>query len=220
MWRSGAPAGAVAEAAVAVARAVMGPVLGRGGPDSQSPPGNGEGQSICSALVGSGEVGTLHGRRPLRSRHRIGKPTVLHAGESTACPTERKPGPGGGREAGAEWAGGGGCVGARAGQGGCMGRRAGRAGRAGQDGAAGGGGAGGGGGRGRGGGGAGGAGRGGRGGGAGPGGGNRRRFCGGRDHTAVGGWGPRREQKFIRGRGRGGRVRRPGRAGWWLGRRA
>src|SRR5699024_11368061 len=43
------------------------------------PAGNGEGQSICSALVGSGGSVALYGRRPLRSRHRIGEPTVLHA---------------------------------------------------------------------------------------------------------------------------------------------
>src|SRR5699024_1301660 len=107
--------------------------------------------------------------------------------------TGAKPGRGGGGGGGAGGAGGGGCVGARAGQGGCMGRRAGRAGRAGQDGPAGW---------------------------AGPGGGRRRTSCRRRDLNAVEELRPRREQEVRSVPGRAGRVRRPGRAGWWLGRRA
>src|SRR5699024_5833957 len=97
MWRSGATAGAVA-------RALMGPVLGGGAAPVLSacgePAGNGVGQSICSAPVGSGGSVTLYGGRPLRSRHRIGKPTVLHAARvhgsvagATTAPRTGRPSP-------------------------------------------------------------------------------------------------------------------------------
>src|SRR5690606_26982148 len=66
---------------------------GGGGPAAAEPAGNGEGQSGCSALVGSGEEMALRGGRPLRSRHRIELPTLLHAQDHTRIRRLRPLGP-------------------------------------------------------------------------------------------------------------------------------